>query len=43
LAANIMASYSKSPEFPVIIEVMNGSSTRRTIDRLSLNLDQLKI
>ena len=43
LAANIMASYSKSPEFPIIIEVINGSTTRRTIDRLSLNLDQLKI
>jgi tRNA U34 2-thiouridine synthase MnmA/TrmU len=42
-AANIMASYSKSPEFPVIIEVINGSPARHTIDRLSLNLDQLKI
>jgi len=43
LAANIMASYSKSSEFPVTVEVTNGSPTRHVVDRLPLNLDQLKI
>ena len=36
ISANIMASYAKACELPVTVDVINGSSTRRVIDRLPL-------
>jgi tRNA U34 2-thiouridine synthase MnmA/TrmU len=43
VAANLMAMYAKNCEFPVTIEATNGNSTRYEIDRLSLDLDRLKV
>lgn len=43
VAANIMASYGKSCEFPVTVEVIDGSATQHAVDRLSIDLESLRI
>ena len=43
VAANLMALYAKSCEFPVTVEAMGTDSARHEIDRLILDLERLKI
>lgn len=45
VAANLMANYAKSCEFPVIVEAGGGESggKRHEVDRISLDPDALKI
>jgi hypothetical protein len=43
MSANIMASHAKNTGFPLTVELSNGASTRRVIDRLSVDIEGLRI